>query len=299
MDTVEGPLRSVVVMSGDVPVYQDLTQHHRGQDFRRGHVRQMFGIHDPASGISYRAGFSTQPPGPAAQRHRHNFEQIRFIIDGEWRFGKGKYGAGWLGFFPEGAFYGPQQNLVETRGFVIQYPGPSGARFVSRPEERAAQREMVESGVRFESGLAHFPEGKRQDGAEALWEHIAGKRLKYPKPLYQDRVWLDTALFEWVPSGVPGVSIKRLGYFNTRGPAIALLRIDPGYALPAGHNSCPMMRYLYEGEALYAGQRLPSVSSLYYPPDAPYEALKSDGGATLLSVELQLAGDQPPAPYRI
>jgi hypothetical protein len=41
------------------------------------------------------------------------------------------------------------------------------------------------------------------------------------------------------------------------------------------------------------------VSSLYYPPDAPYEALESSGGATLLSVELQLAGDKAPVPYRI
>ena len=60
-----------------------------------------------------------------------------------------------------------------------------------------------------------------------------------------------------------------------------------------------MMRYLYEGEATYAGEQLPSVSGLYFPPDTPYEALSTATGATLFCIELQLAGNQPPLPYRI
>ena len=299
MDTIERPHPGVVVMSGDTPVYQDLSQHHRGQDYRKGHVRQMFAIHDPAAGISYRASYSKTPAAPSSPRHRHNFEQIRFIVDGEWRFGKRRYGTGWLGFFPEAAFYGPQENLIESRGFVIQYPGPSGARFVSREEERRAQREMTEEGIRFESGLAHFQDGRRQDGSEALWERVSGQRLKYPKPLFDDSVWMNTELFDWQPTDFEGVSIKRLAYFNRRGPAIALLRIDPGHNLPAGTNGAMMMRFIYEGSASYAGRQLPAVSSLYYPPEVAYEALSSESGATLLSVELQLAGDQAPMPYRI
>jgi hypothetical protein len=292
--------REVLVMSGDAPVYQDLSNHHRGQDYRRGHQRQMFAVHDPDAGISYRASYSTTPPGPSSPRHHHNFEQIRFILDGEWQYGKNKrYGPGWLGFFAEGVFYGPQQNLKDNRGFVIQYPGPSGAKFISREEEKRLQKEMVEKGCKFESGLCTWLDGKRQDGSEALWEYFSGERLKYPKPLFDDQVWLDTALFAWRPTGVPGVSIKRLAYFSERGPAIALLKLEPGSSTPPGETGCMMMRFIYEGEAEYAGKRCPSVSSLYYPPDARYDALHSATGCTVLSIELQLAGEESPLPYRV
>src|SRR5947208_2565997 len=57
--TRPGLYREVLVFSGDEPTYQDLSNHHRGQDHRKGHKRQMFAVHDPEAGISYRAGFST------------------------------------------------------------------------------------------------------------------------------------------------------------------------------------------------------------------------------------------------
>jgi hypothetical protein len=59
------------------------------------------------------------------------------------------------------------------------------------------------------------------------------------------------------------------------------------------------MRFLYEGESEYNGKRLPAVSSLYYPPDAPYKELYSPTGATMLQVELQMAGSDLPKPYRV
>jgi len=297
--TRPGLYREVVVFSGDEPAYQDLSNHHRGQDHRKGHKRQMFAIHDPEAGISYRAGYSTTPPGPAAIRHHHNFEQVRFIVDGEWMYGKGRYGPGWLGFFGESVFYGPQQCLKDSAQIVIQYPGPSGAKFISRAEEREAQKAMVEAGVRFESSLAHFPDGRRQDGSEALWEYWAGEKLVYMKPRWHSDVWVDSNAFDWQETGVAGVSIKRLGYFDDHGPAVCLLKLEPGASTPPGETGSVVMRFLYEGESEYNGKRLPAVSSLYYPPDAPYKELYSPTGATMLQVELQMAGSDLPKPYRV
>jgi hypothetical protein len=294
-----GKYREVQVMSGVEPIFQDLSNHHRGQDHRKGHKRQMFAIHDPEAGISYRAGYSTTPPGPAAIRHHHNFEQVRFVLGGEWMYGKGRYGPGWLGFFGESVFYGPQQCLKDSAQIVIQYPGPSNAKFISRAEEREAQKAMVEQGVKFESSLAHFPDGRRQDGSEALWEYWAGDKISYMTPRFKEEVWVDTEQFEWQPAGVPGVSLKRLAYFDSRGPACALLRLEPGASTPAGETGSVMMRFIYEGEVDFAGKHCPAVSSLYYPPDAPYERMHSATGATVLSVELQLAGNSLPAPYRV
>ena len=294
-----GLYREVVVFSGDEPAYQDLSNHQRGQDHRKGHKRQMFAVHDPEAGISYRAGYSMTPPGPAAIRHHHNFEQVRFIVEGEWMYGKGRYGSGWLGFFGESVFYGPQQCLKDAAQIVIQYPGPSRAKFISRAEEREVQKAMIESGVKFESSLAHFADGRRQDGSEALWEYWAGEKLHYMKPRWHDDVWVDTNAFDWQSSEVPGVSIKRLGYFDDHGPAAALIHLEPGASTPPGETGSVMMRFIFEGDAEYNGKHCPAVSSLYYPPDAPYQGIHSPTGATILSVELQMAGSPLPLPYRL
>lgn len=301
IDTQVDQHGGVVVFSGAQPVYQDLSQHHRGQNLRRGHERQSFEVHDPDAGVMYRANYGFVPAGPGSPRHHHNFEQLRFVLDGKWEYGRRqRFGAGWLGFFGEGVFYGPQQCLEDSHQIVIQYPGPSGARFISQADERRVQREMVEQGIRFEDGLCLWPDSKKQDGSEALWEYWSGQKLTYPKPRYDEQIWLNTELFPWQPSGVPGIAIKRLAYFDACGPAVALIRMDPGSSTPAGRTSSVMMRFVYEGDVEYAGQACPQVSSLYYPPNVSYEPLHSAKGATMLSVELQMGlASGLPLPYRV
>src|SRR6202167_6506179 len=41
-------------------------------------------------------------------RHRHNFDQIRYVLDGEFSAGTGAIDAGQCAYFPEGVHYGPQ-----------------------------------------------------------------------------------------------------------------------------------------------------------------------------------------------
>src|ERR1700754_905626 len=48
------------------------------------------------------------------ERHRHNFDQFRFPIHGDMNVGKGiTLREGQLGYFTEGAPYGPQDDPVE------------------------------------------------------------------------------------------------------------------------------------------------------------------------------------------
>ena len=47
-------------------------------------------------------------------RHRHNFEQVRYQIEGALNFGRtGKMTPGMIGYFPEGLHYGPQTQRPE------------------------------------------------------------------------------------------------------------------------------------------------------------------------------------------
>lgn len=275
----------VIGISGHEAGYQDLTQHHRGHDANSGYARQSFETHHPEAGFGFRTTYSTFPAGVFSPRHRHNFEQIRFILDGAWEYARKRYGGGWLGFFPEGAFYGPARSLEPGHHFVIQYPGASRAPFISRAEERGAQRKMVESGAVFREGICLWPDGRKQDGGEALWEYWAGRRIAYPRPRYADPLWIDTNAYGWKPSAVPGVSIKQLASLGDEGPSIALLRLDPGAETPAGGGPI-LMRFVYQGEVEYDGSSYPAASSLYYQPAVPHLGLKSRGGATLLSLQL-------------
>ena len=162
-----GEYRDVVVFSGARPKYEDLSQSHRGA-LRKDTKRQDFSIDDLEVGISYHASYSESTnSGLSTPRHHHDFEQIRFLLEGDMEDAGKHYGAGWLGYFPVGVFYGPQARHGFGRGIVLQFTGPSGVRFPTREEVRRAQRELREAGCKFEDGVCMWPDGKKQDGAEA------------------------------------------------------------------------------------------------------------------------------------
>jgi hypothetical protein len=211
-----------------------------------------------------------------------------------------------LGYFPEGVFYGPQAQLTDSAGFVMQFPGVSGFPFHSRLDTERGRQLVRAAGGRFDDGICVWPDGRRQDAHEALMEAIYGKEAAYPPPAFAEQVWMNTTNVPWLPSAIPGVSVKKLGYFHQRGPAIQMIKLEPGASTPAGKTGSFMIRYIFEGEADYDGKACPAVSNLYYPPNASYEGLMSATGCTILSVELQaqIPGttepvSDPPLPYRI
>ncbi len=263
--------------------------------------RRDFSVHDVEGGVTYHSSCTEHAPGPGSPRHHHTFEQIRFVLGGEVIYGQKRFGAGWLGYFPEGVYYGPQQQVKEGIGFVMQFPGPSGYPFHSRFQTRQGTELARQAGAKFEDGIAIWPDGRKQDAHEAVMEALYGKKAEYPPARYSEQIWINTSNFSWQPSDVPGVSVRRLGFFGERGPAMQMIRLEPGTSLPAGRTGAFMIRYVFEGEAEYAGESCPAVSNLYYPPSTPYQALSSVNGATVLSIELQaqLTGSEPPLPYRI
>ena len=109
----------------------------------------------------------------SSPRHRHNFEQIRYMISGEEDYPEGKMTDGTLGYFPEGAYYN-QENMVGTI-VILQFGGPSGSGFVDRKQMKAAFEEMKASntGV-FKDGTYYRNPGVQgppvQDGNEAMIE---------------------------------------------------------------------------------------------------------------------------------
>src|SRR5260370_5533308 len=163
-------------------------------------------------------------------RHRHNFEQIRYQLEGALDYGRdGKLVTGMIGYFPEAVYYGPQSQDpdIACKAIVLQFGGASGSGYLSQAEVQAGMRELREEGE-FKDGVFRRRagvEGKRNlDGYQAIWEHVNERPMVYPKPRYPQPIFMDPANYEWVPDqGEPDVAEKHVGVFTDRRSTTGLI----------------------------------------------------------------------------
>jgi hypothetical protein len=159
-------------------------------------------------------------------RHRHNFDQFRFQLEGTMNFDRnGRMGPGTFGYFPDG--------------------GASGGGYLSRQEVEAGREALRKFGS-FDGGVFRRNddgEGRRNtDAYQAIWEHVHGRRMEYPKPRYGDPIMVDPANYEWLAvDGTPGVRQKPLGTFTERQCAAMLLELSRGATYRAGPRSVYLM----------------------------------------------------------
>lgn len=96
-------------------------------------------------------------------RHCHNFDQIRFILEGWSDFSRnGRLAAGMVGYFPEGAAYGPQSVSEEALILALQFGGASGAGYLSAEEVEEGGGELRKTG-RFEKGAYIWVDAKEKN----------------------------------------------------------------------------------------------------------------------------------------
>jgi hypothetical protein len=208
-------------------------------------------------------------------RHRHNFEQIRFQIEGALDFARdGKLEEGTVGYFPEGVAYGPQTQSAgaDVATIVLQCGGASGSGYLSQDEVRAGVAALKNEGE-FKDGVfrrrADVPGRRNVDGYQAIWEHVNGRAMLYPEPRYSRPFMMNPAHSSWVPlEQAAGVSEKLLGTFTERRSSAAFLNFSKGsryYAFGravfivlsgTGHAGDHALRrltslYLDRGERLY------------------------------------------------
>jgi hypothetical protein len=200
-------------------------------------------------------------------RHRHNFEQVRFQLEGELDFARdGRMKTGMVGYFPEGMFYGPQSQDPESTPItiVLQMGGASGSGYLSRAEVKAGM-DALQSEGEFKDGVFRrrkdVPGKHNVDGYQAIWEHVNKRPLAYPKPRYSRPFMMDPANYEWLPvAGEAGVAEKLLGVFTERRTAARFLRLDAG-ALHRG--SGRGLYFVVEGEGTVDGEPLQRLTTVY------------------------------------
>ena len=231
-------------------------------------------------------------------RHHHNFEQVRFVLEGEVDFARdGKLSQGMVGYFPEGAYYGPQSQDQSAIPIVIvlQCGGASGSGYLSQGEvkqgmaELAAEGEFKDGVFRRKTGIA----GKRNvDGYQAIWEHVNGRPMTYPKPRYNRPFFMDPENYDWLPvAGAPGVAERRLGSFTERGTTANFYRLDSGATLMGEGRA---VYFVASGSGTVEGQKLRRLTTVFVDTSETCR-IAADAETVILRYGLpDLAGMQAP-----
>jgi hypothetical protein len=287
--------KTVKIVQGDQIGWRRALQH-RGGTF---HYRHLL---EGAAGTpgNFHLGIGKQDGDFASPRHRHNFDQFRFQIEGTMNFDRnGKMTPGTLGYFPEGVAYGPQSSEGRSVTVVLQFGGASGSGYLAPKEVVAGTDELKKFGT-FERGLfrrADDSEGRRSsDAYQAIWEHVRGRSMKYPQPRYREPIMLDPAHYEWLPLiGAEGVAHKPFGTFTERQCAAALVELKRGASYRAGARCVYLV---LSGSGIAHDQPYRRDTAFHLDDGETAEVVASEETAILLLVLPDLAGLKAVRPAR-
>lgn len=255
--------------------------------------RKRLPMESGVAGATFEYSYSIVPAAYFTPRHRHNFDQIRFTTYGVQSTGLGDLAPGECGYFPEGAYYGPQAQKEECGSLVLQFQGASGEHLLSNEEMNLTYQRMIAAGAKFENGVytAYKPDGKKinKDSYVAIWEEHEGRKLNFPKPRYRQPVMMTSDRFRWVPDRArPGAETKHLMTFTEYRNEISMLRLLPNAALPAGAQPEVELRYLLEGSVDYGGRRWNKDTYFFLPAGAWVEAMLTSSGASFFCITLSM-----------
>ncbi|MBI1774957.1 MAG: hypothetical protein HYR63_06380 [Proteobacteria bacterium] len=228
-------------------------------------------------------------------RHRHNFDQVRMVLAGEFGYaGRKTMPVGSIGYFPEGTYYGPQ-NVESCITLTLQCGAPSGDGFLSYDQLHNGHIELSQLG-RFEQGVFYRnPDSNRrpgvkrnQDGYEAIWEHVMGRKLRYPKARYTEPVIMLPEAYDWRPTETPGIANKLLGVFvnNTR---IELLRLDAGAAHRLSAERAIHLLFALKGAGSCNGESWGPETAIKVERDEQARLVASESAEVLLIAMAELA----------
>lgn len=177
-----------------------------------------------------------------APPHKHNFDQVRIMLEGKFNFGTQDQEEGSIGYFCEGTTY-TQSARGESVTLLLQCEGASGSRYVGQSELRAGVNALRHDSGDFVGGRYVGPDPINgvhceKDSYEAIWEKVADQRLTYQEARYAAPIIMDPAAFTYQPIlGQEGVLEKHLGEFNERKTKLSMWKLEPSssyaYSSPA------------------------------------------------------------------
>jgi hypothetical protein len=258
---------------------------------RPGYQQRYKGFFDKSRGLGARIGSLYTDAYYHSPRHRHTFQQVRYVVDGKLKYGHETYGPGDCFYLPEGTYYGPIKPVAAEGGenqrahYVdMQFMGPSGIPYPDPDDVVTAQRELAKTG-KFEEGVYTFPNGRKRDAYEAILEKVTGEPIKYPPSRLGNYVVMRSEAYPWVADDRhPGLRFKHLGFMFESGPNIKRLSLGAGAALPAGKPQGHRAVFLISGELEFRGESFPSFSYFILPDGEQHAALNARKDTEILLV---------------
>lgn len=228
--------------------------------------------------------------GWGTPRHRHNFDQIRYVLKGKYPVSPHKVmGEGSVAYFPESVHYGPQDRPEGLEMMVIQFGGASGAGFLSTPQREAANDRLNAKGT-FKDGIFTWIDDKGQkhnmDGSAACFEEAMGTKLTFAPARYDDVVVMEPSAASWIPTATPGVSTKLLGTFTERNTRITLMKLEAGATFNTGTRSQIEVLFMGTGSITVDGKTYGDKTAIeLLPTDQPVD-IKAEAESVFFTVTL-------------
>ena len=239
----------------------------------------LFGEDDSPSNYLLNVG-RTGGGGWTTPRHRHTFDQVRYVLKGRYPIAKGVVmEEGSVGYFPESVHYGPQDRPEGLEMMVCQFGGASGQGFLSPARREAANAALAKKGT-FKDGVYTYIDEKGQrhnkDGSEACYEEATGKKSVYSKPRYDNFIIMDPEAYDWALEA-DGVAVKWLGTFTERNTRLGFVRLDAGATFSAGMQPSTELLFLSKGAVTAHGKE--------YGERAAFEFSKNEGPVAIRAVQ--------------
>ncbi len=163
-------------------------------------------------------------------RHRHNFDQVRIMLKGEFDYGDGVQTAGTIGYFPAGTYY-TQQATSSSLTLLLQIGAACRQGYLDFGQVEQTAEALSQKGD-FEKGVYSWKDsdGKihRQDGYEAIFSEAMGFKPKYPNPRFLNAVVMDPRPVAALADKANGGTIRKLGQFNEFGLRFAIREAQAG-----------------------------------------------------------------------
>ena len=240
----------------------------------------LFGVDGSPNNYDLNLGV-TGSGGWRTPRHRHNFDQIRYVIEGTLPYSETEsLPQGWVGYFPESVHYGPQERSEGLRTMVLQCGGASGQGYLSVARREAVNAELAQIGA-FKKGMYHYTDElgveHAMDGSLAIFERAMGHALEFAEPRYTDVIAMNPDAFEWLPHPDAGVQEKWVGTFTERNLMLGFLRLAEGAVYQAGQHPSIEILFQIDGQVAAGGST--------YGPQTGYEFLANEGPVPVQALE--------------
>jgi hypothetical protein len=223
-------------------------------------------------------------------RHRHNFDQIRYVLEGDYPYeGEKVLPEGWVGYFPESVYYGPQARPEGLLVMGFQFGGASGAGYLSVEQREAANAALAKKGT-FKAGMYTYVDENGQtqtkDGSVACFEEAMGKPVTLAEPRYNSSIIMNPAAFAWMPGPTAGSFVKWLGSFTERNTRIGFVRLEANATFEGGLQSSMELLFLRKGRILAGGREYKAFTALEFVPGEGPIAVRALEESELLRIVL-------------